>query len=272
PPPEGGLPVVALGAPDALFEGLARSRLAVLWNEDQDTMLMAHIYNSGHLRPGQARPLTDVMMAAIRCITGESTAIVVPPEPDWVAIPGRRATPTGWALLHLSPESTQTLLERRVWSSPAITFLVYPRSLVIPRFLLTLTGFAHRHDILQTIWDGFRGEVILPTIYTLIRTNPRYAGVDPDVAAEQVLATIEVTIDELQNGNIHARVYMESPTASPRRWVEWRDFLSTIPFESNINATATAARPTQCAGCHGVDHPSHLCPFHDVPGWNAPRA
>ncbi|KAH9847058.1 hypothetical protein C2E23DRAFT_863562 [Lenzites betulinus] len=137
---------------------------------------------------------------------------------------------------------------------------------------MTLTGFAHSLGILQAIWTTFRGDAILPTLYALVRTNPRFAAVEADQAVADILASIEVTVDEQPHGNIHAQIYMDSPTASPQRWAEWRDFVATIPFESRVNTTATAARPIKCAGCHGADHPTAQCPFPDVPGWNAPRA
>ncbi|KAH9849695.1 hypothetical protein C2E23DRAFT_861685 [Lenzites betulinus] len=272
PVPDGGFPVVALDAPDALFRDLARSRQAAVWSEDPSTTLLATVYNSAYPRPGAVRALTNAMTAAVQAAAEDASLIVVPPETEWAPVGVQRGAPITWVIMRLRPESALRLLSRPVWSSPSVTFFVYPRDLAIPRFLMTLTGFAHSHGILQMIWATFRGDAVLPTIFALARANPSFAAANTEQVVDDILASIEVTIDELSNGNIHARIYMDSPTVSPQRWIEWRNFLRTVPFESNVNTTATAARPIQCAGCHGADHPTGQCPFQDLPGWNAPRA
>ncbi|KAI9069622.1 hypothetical protein FKP32DRAFT_1671216 [Trametes sanguinea] len=263
PTPPGGFPAHDFPDPEHLTRGMAADRLQALGREDLDGIVLIEVHGVRNPTPAQTRQITDSLTAAISSITAESAFRVVPPETN---------SSSTWAIVRLSPRGVGTVVNRRAWASRPLTFYGYPPRLPIPRFLCVLGGFAHDRDgdILHTVWSTFNGPHILPSILNLVQSNPAYANMSPDEAANAVLSSLEVRVSCLDNGNILAAVYCDSPTASIPRWREWRDAIARVPFRSLFNSTAHARRPTLCDGCHGASHPTHLCPMQDVPGWVAP--
>ncbi|KAL1937247.1 hypothetical protein VTO73DRAFT_13916 [Trametes versicolor] len=138
-----------------------------------------------------------------------------------------------------------------------MTTLTLPQSPYLGHFLFNLGGFAHDNDgdIIRTVWETFNGPQILPTIMRLACGNPAFSNVSPEEAASVILASLEVQVSTLDNGNLVAA---------------WRDGMLGVRFRSLFNSTATARRASRCAGCHSASHLTHLCPFPTVPGWNTP--
>lgn len=270
--PDGGFPEVLFSEPDGLFAGLPRDRINAICGGDIGPALVLHVHNSTFPPQHELRPLTSAIEGAVRQIMGELNPLVVPPEREWIPGGDRRANPFAWTVLGISEPAVARLLERSVWSSREVTIHVaYPR-IQITRFLFVLGGFAHdrNHSILNAVWAVFTGAAVLPSILRLVQTHPAHAATTPEEAARAILGSLEVRVSTLQNGNIIAAVFCDSPTLSLARWREWRNNISNLPFPNPLNSTGFVRRPAPCAGCHGCDHPTHLCPFQDVPGWNAP--
>ncbi|OJT05924.1 hypothetical protein TRAPUB_3214 [Trametes pubescens] len=275
PVPPGGFPEVIFPEPDGVFLGLPRERVNALTGDgpDEISAVALQVHNSGFPPPHEVHAITAAITATIRRITGELNPLVVPPEREWSAINDRRAVaPVTWAVVGISPDSVRRILARSTWSSTTITIHVHEPAIRIGRFMLVVGGFAHDHNgsILNAVFTVFVGPVVLPALFALVQTNPRFANVAPEAAVRAILASLEVRVSTLQNGNLLAAVFCDSPTESIARWREWRDALAALPFPSPLNSTGFARRIAPCAGCHGYDHPTHLCPFQDVQGWNAP--
>ncbi|KAI0361602.1 hypothetical protein OH77DRAFT_1585680 [Trametes cingulata] len=272
PPPVAGFELPVQPDPEQLLLGMPRARVAALWGEESDTLALLHLWSVGYPRPAQIQLLTDALAAALYAITGDVDPFLIPPEQDWTVPVAQRILPITWVVLRLSKAGTRKLLDGKVWSTPAITFFAYPRAIPIPRYLFTLSGFAHDRDsdIISTVWATITGAKALPATLALLQENPDYEDDTLEAAAEIVLSGLEVTVYRLQNGNLNAAVFCGSPTASVPRWREWRNLLANLPYTSNFNTTGFARRPALCDACHGADHPTHKCPYPDVPGWNAP--
>lgn len=270
--PDGGFPEVLFAEPDGLFAGLPRDRINAICGGDIGPAIILHVHNSTFPPQHDLRPLTSSIEGAIRQITGELNPLVVPPEREWTPGGDRRVNPFAWMVLGISEESAALVLTRPVWSATEITMHVATPHVRINRFLFVLGGFAHdrNHSILNAVWAVFTGPVVLPTILRLVQTHPDHAASTPEEAARAILASLEVRVSTLQNGNIIAAVFCDPPTLSIARWREWRNTITNLPFPNPMNSTGFVRRPAPCAGCHGCDHPTHLCPFQDVPGWNAP--
>ncbi|KAI0352175.1 hypothetical protein OH77DRAFT_1428955 [Trametes cingulata] len=254
PVPANGFPSTTFGTPNALLQGLAPSRQALLFAQPDGTIVLIQIYNISSPSTSQVQPLTATLTTAVREATGEADPLVVPPEAEWSTRQQRNTNPNTWAVLGLATRSVRRLLARRVWSSPAITFLAYPRDLPIPRYLFTLGGFSHnyRSDILQTIWNTFNGESILPAIVHLVQSHPSYEMITPELAASVLLDTLEITITRSQGGSYSAAVYIDSPTDSPQRWLDWRNHIARLPFQSAINTTGHR-KPSPLRDVHCAD-------------------
>lgn len=160
-----------------------------------------------------------------------------------------------------------------MWSCDLITIMVHDRSLELPTYLATFGGYAHNSDdtITTTIRAAFASAPILPYIKELAGANPEYQEVGADAAAEAILGTLKVDVRALSNGNYTVAIYCASPTASSVKWIEWKEFISSLTFMSRVNPPARARQNECCDGCHGADHATRDCPLQEIQGWNAPK-
>lgn len=270
PTPPGGFPEVAWQDPEALFYGLPRPRMVAMLNNATGTRLALQVYNLGFPQPAELRQVTNAIIGALQAVTGELDILAVPPERDEGDVRGSQ--PLTWLILGLSTPSYRLLLTRGVLSCFTITVFVYAAEIRIPRLLGTIGGFAHDHgnSIFMAVRAVLSGPRVFPHILQLVATNPTYVGTRPEIAARAILSSLQVRVAMLQNGNLIAAVFIDSPTQSVGRWRDWRNVIAALPFPSPLNSTGRFRRHALCAGCHGADHPTHLCPFPDVPGWNAP--
>lgn len=270
--PAGGFPEVLFSEPDGLLAGLPRERINAITGGGIGPVLVLHVHNSTFPPQHKLRPLTSAIEGAIHQITGALNPLVVPPEREWTQGGDRRANPFVWTVLGISEDAVNRVMECPVWSSTEVTMHVAHARLQINRFLFVLGGFAHdhNHSILNAVWAVFTGPVVLPTILRLVQTHPEHIAAAPEEAARAILGSLKVRVSTLQNGNLIAAVFCDPPTLSIVRWREWRNTIANLPFPNPMNSTGFVRRPTPCAGCHGYDHPTHLCPFQDVPGWNTP--
>ncbi|EIW57010.1 uncharacterized protein TRAVEDRAFT_49819 [Trametes versicolor FP-101664 SS1] len=274
PRPEEGWETIHRNDPEELIAGMCPERLRKLWEEEAARTVLVEFFNIRYPAPHQVRKMTETLTTIIREATHETAFKIIPPEPAWNADGSRRGEPSAWAVVRLTESGAQQLIERRVLSTPIGTVFTNARAPQIPSYLFTLGGFAHDEDgdIIHTVWETFNGPQILPAIIRLVRGNPAFANLSPEEAAGIILSSLEVQVSTLDNGNLVAAVFCDSPTASMSLWRQWRDEMLSIRFQSLFNSTATPRRLTRCVGCHSASHLTHLCPFPSVPGWNAPPA
>ncbi|KAH9846119.1 hypothetical protein C2E23DRAFT_891144 [Lenzites betulinus] len=275
--PAGGFPHVTFGEPNGVLAGLQPSRIALVLDRSAGPLVVVTVYNSRFPAQYQLRPMTTAIAEVVHLATGELDPLIVPPERDEEATTDQRRSvaPCAWLVLGITQEAVQRLLEQRVWSTRSITIFAYPpppANPLPPRYLFNVGGFAHdrAHSVLHAVVGVFGGPRVVPAILALAQSNPDFVGLHAEEIARRVISTIEVRVSALDNGNIIAAVYCDSPTRSITRWREWRDRVARLPFPSPLNSTGTVRHAANCAGCHGADHATHLCPFQDVPGWNAP--
>ncbi|KAL1938789.1 hypothetical protein VTO73DRAFT_11169, partial [Trametes versicolor] len=276
PVPVNGFPQVVFGEPDGLFAGLPQARVSALTSSSAEVgpCVVAQVHNLQFPAQHELHNVTEAMAEAVRRITGELNPLIVPPEREyqWTNAQGRQPVPITWAILGISEEAVQRILSRSVWSSPRITIRVSAPVIAIGRFMFVLGGFAHdrNNSILNAVFGVFSGAGVLPQILDLVRTNPRFTNITPETAARAILASLEVRVSTLRNGNILAVIFCDPPTELFPRWRVWRNHVADLPYPSTLNSTGLIRRAAPCAGCHSADHAMHLCPFQDVPGWNAP--
>lgn len=267
-----GFPPVLFTEPEGILYGLPQERIDALSNGVAGPSLAVIVHNSGFPPQHEVRALTAAITAAIRRITGEANPLVIPPEREWGVAVNRSLSPYTWIITNISEASVALALQRMAWSAPSVSLHVGLPVISIGRLMFLLGGFAHDRNgtILSAVFTVFSGDIIFPIILDLVQANPAFANVRPEDAARAILASIEVRVSTLQNGNIMVAVFCDSPTQSIPHWRAWRDRVASLPFPHPLNSTGTVRRPSACAGCHGCDHPTHLCPYQNFPGWNAP--
>ena len=219
----------------------------------------------------QNRLTAEHLRTAVQAITGEVGFYVVPPERDLATPPGRDV-PYPWAIRNISPTGGQRIVDRAVWSFPDITFFAQARLLAFPRWLVALEGFVDDDEaaITRTIHTVLKRPEHRRMISEMLAANPGYTGRNRDNAIQAILDSLQVEVLTLNNGNIIANIYMDSPTRDIRRWRAWVAHLRSIEYGDYTNATATPREVRRCLGCRSTAHPTHLCPFPTLPGWNGP--
>ncbi|TFK92135.1 hypothetical protein K466DRAFT_627754 [Polyporus arcularius HHB13444] len=181
--------------------------------------------------------------------------------------------PVEWAITGLSSEGVECLLRRRVWSFKSITFFPRRRSLENPRWILALEGFLEDNvsNIEAAVRSTFERPQIRQRIVQMIRANPEFNSIPTEEALRRIMSTLRVSVYTLDNETVVANVFLRSPTQSIRVWRRWIQELRELTFGSHHTAIAKVRRISACAGCLGVDHPTHLCPFTRLPNWNGPE-
>lgn len=275
PTPVGGFPEVVRAEPDGLLQGLPFARVDAVLDSNRPfgPVVGFQVYNSALPSAHEVRPIMEAASTIFRHVTGEADVVVVAPEREPTTIHDPRVpTPRTWIIACEDERSVDLALQRGVCSTPIGTILFYRPQVTIGRFMFIAGGFAHDRNgsVLQAIFAVFSGPIIFPIILDLVQSNSRFTSTTPEDAARAVLASLTVRVSTLQNGNLVAAVFCDSPTQSIPLWRDWRDRTASLPFPSPLNSTGTARRPVLCAGCHGADHLTHMCPFQHIPGWNAP--
>ncbi|KAI0697930.1 hypothetical protein C8T65DRAFT_697971 [Cerioporus squamosus] len=271
PIPHEGDPEVHRHDPEAHFRGMSDNWVQALWAVPPNTSVTLSTYNPrGSRNYGVNRRTASDIRGRVAQATGESNFLVIAPDP---APSYRGRGPVEWAITGLSPEGVERLLRRRVWSYKSITFFPRRRTLVNPRWVLALEGFLEDNtaNIERAVRSTFERPQVRQRIEQMLRANPDFSAIPMDEAFRRIIATLQISVYTLDNGTVVANVFLQSPTQSIRTWRRWIQELRELTFGSFHTAIARARRISACAGCLGVDHPSHLCPFLRLPGWNGPE-
>ncbi|OJT07603.1 hypothetical protein TRAPUB_1542, partial [Trametes pubescens] len=274
PRPRGGFPPIHFANPESLVEGLDPLRIDELWEEGKRIILIG-LFNIGYPKAGMNVPLTRLLTEALRQITKETDFAVIAPEPPWGLKPPPSKLPKVWAVEGLSEGAAAKVTDGYVWSSKQLSFSAHKRELRLPELLITLGPYYQNYgkDIESSIKATFKGDLILPRIEEYVAENEDYKRLSiEDVAAVAltVANSVRVHLEEYTPGGFIASVFCASPCKESEEWLEWREYIKTVPFRTKYNPTRTARLTDTCGYCRGADHVTHTCPFPKVAGWNGP--
>ena len=220
---------------------------------------------------------TKILTAVAELITAQEISVAAPRPTEEAERKGR--TPTSFLIYNITPEQADSLLQRKVWSSRAVTFRVTPFATTCPTFLFTIKDFATTamkdvYDLVKNIWDN---ETTRSFIDTTLEDVPAEERRSLKWEAKLLLASMNVIrLDIKVAGNAlhpHFNVYADcSQFSDDKIWSRIRSYLFSAAYISSIQGRATTEKiPFRCSCCHGVDHPRGLCPFPNLTGWNGPR-
>ncbi|TFK80487.1 hypothetical protein K466DRAFT_473562, partial [Polyporus arcularius HHB13444] len=269
--PHDGFPVVHRDDPDSAIRGMANDWIREIWSDRPGTSLFVDIFNYKYTEEdAHNRRVADTLRRAIEFASEEADFDVVPPEPEEGRHLRARDLPTTWAIRGLTQQGTARVLARSTWSFAAISFTVAPRSAAIPSWLFMLEGFLNDNvrNIRAALMRVLDEAEMREWLERMVAVNPEFTGWDTDDAVQQVLRSLRIETFQLTNGNYITNVYMRSPTRDPREWRRWVAALRTRRYRSFANGTGRVRYVAPCAGCGGVNHPMHLCPFPRIRGWN----
>ena len=214
------------------------------------------------------------IFAAVEEITQSKEVSVLAPRQRQ----GTKETPTSFLIYNLTDDECTLLLERRVWSSPTITFRVTKLNPQCPDFLFQIKGFSTlvTNDILETVRSVWQSEEVEFLIEDVASAFPEHEYEIVKTSASTFLNSVRVTrLDTKSSGDSlqpRFNVYVAGSTISnDDAWLFLRDSLASFTYETPMEERGeTLIIPYNCSLCHGVDHPRGLCPFPLVPGWNGP--
>lgn len=210
-------------------------------------------------------------------ILGHTDARVSPPPIDYAANNG---APITFFLTGISASDRSLLVERGCWSArePAPTFFVAPVAWAMPRFICGIREFSNHitsADAHKLVLNMLQTQEVYDRIAGYLTNNGTFDGVPMAVGVARIIDSLEVTIIDYKrpggNKTPIVNIYIDSPTAVPKLWYEWRNYIAGKRYPSTYFGTGVRADPMYCSGCHGVDHPRGLCPFATLPFWYGTR-
>lgn len=273
----GPMPDVQDATPISIFDNIHLATIKE-WDLSTGGKLIAVPFDSDARFPESHEFLrTRILTAVAEIITTQEISVAAPKPSEKAAIKNR--TPTSFLIYNISIDQQNFLLQRKVWSSKAITFRVAPFATTCPNFLFTIKDFSTTvmkdvFEMVRTVWDN---EETINLVATLINDAPADERTKARHDVQNFLASLSISrLDIKIAGNTllpHFNVYAESNNFTcDRIWSCLRAHLLAAAYISPIQGRATTEKaPFRCSCCHGVDHPRGLCPFPSLPGWNGPK-
>ncbi|KII84253.1 hypothetical protein PLICRDRAFT_57654 [Plicaturopsis crispa FD-325 SS-3] len=193
---------------------------------------------------------------------------------------GARAPPYTWLVVNITQADVQTLLSRPCWSSTHATFFTLPFRPLPSMFALTITNLAYnagdenavQADVANTIATNDAVQQFIVQC-----AHPHFTAMTPVVAAQTIAASVRVSllVLNLPRGTGTQKVwniYVASPTTTVAQHALWKQLLTTVEYHSAFHGLGVwYSGPMTCSGCRGRDHPTGLCPYPKLPGWNGPQ-
>ncbi|KAI0690134.1 hypothetical protein C8T65DRAFT_588170 [Cerioporus squamosus] len=271
--PNGGFPTVHRDDPESFLQGMAREWTREIWSDPPNSDVLVEVYNYHYSEEdSHNRRIADGLHRHLEQISGESDFDVVPPELEEGLRARTRDLPSVWAIRGLTQRGVARATARGAWSFPSLSFLVFPRAAVIPSWLFMLEGFLSNDEfkIRAAILRVLSEEEMAAWLERMVSSNPEFARWPLERAIRVIVRSLRVETLQLSNGNYVTNIFMRSPTRDVREWRRWVTELRTRRYRSFAIGTGRVRHITACAGCRGVSHPTHLCPFPRVRGWNGP--
>ncbi|KAI0360086.1 hypothetical protein OH77DRAFT_1419479 [Trametes cingulata] len=240
------------------------------------TYALLDVYGEGDIEEADTQRICDNLQMALLRITGLNDVKLEQPPRTPKNVSKEHAA-TIWFASGLYPAAVALLATVHAWPTADITFFAYRETEFIPRYLFAIKGFTEKNqdEVRLTVWEVFHKAPIYPSILSLVKKNPDYAGQDHLEVTNSIIRSVEVSVKPV-NDEEHARlithVYMTSPTRSAAMWESWRDGLryrtNGKPISQEHPHLEISYRVTHCRACHGADHLTTQCPYGHLEGWD----
>ena len=271
------MPKVHLHHPLSLFDYI-NPETQEKWWKLPGSKLLASPFEGDVLNPSLHGNIVSRLLAAATDITSSNSASIQPPptnEEDTKA----GHIPTSFIIYNLSETHRHILLQRRVWASANISFLVAPLEPSCPDFLFNIQDFATLENgaVVTMVKDIWHDEQSQEFLKSLVEEAAPQSQAFLRIALANFIDLMWITRLDIRitgNGlkpefNIYAKGSLIPDT---KIWPHIRKFLADRSYTSpELGQGNAVIAPHWCRLCHSRDHLKGLCPFPLVEGWLGPK-
>lgn len=271
--PPGGFPHVH-GHDSTHHVDNVRPDFADGWAANDGGILVVHILGENAHDPARGAPLARAVGQAINRRFNTTGTRVVQSVPDEVS-PKPWEPPNAFFVSSLTHNAATALIAQRAWFTSTIRFLAYPVYAIPQSYLGGLTGLCNFED--QTDLSFIRAALI-----TLFEKKDNPLGIvinnhlqgfhDGDNAPAWDAARVHDTLSLLNLTRIEtlgtkgtarpaANMYLPLNSYDDDLWARIKDATRRVEYAMPMHGIGTFHVGWNCDECHGVDHPTGLCPF-----------
>ena len=272
---EGPMPDVQDASPTAVFENIDLDCISE-WEDINGEKLLAIPFDTPQRDPRWPGAMAGKILTAVAEITQAKEVDICQPRPSEEA-EKMRHIPITFLIHGLTSQQAETLLERKIWSSQAITFRTTRFAPACPNFLFTIKGWKtitlkNVYPAVKQVWDS---EETQEFTRSLIYAVPPAQRESVEKEIEHLINTMNIVrLDTKETGNTltpRFNIYADSSKMSlDEVWSRIRLYFAKRTYASTTLGKGTIEQ-IPFTLCHGVDHPQGLCPIPDTPEWNGPK-
>jgi len=231
---KGPFPPIHYAHPTAVFDHLDVNTVGE-WEDLPNGKTLAQPFSPDARNLNQHPHLKSLLFAAIVEITNSHDVSICTPKAKPNPYTGK--TPFSFLIYNLTEMQIKTLLEKRIWSSPAITFSTSTINPSCPEYLFSIKGLTtidnnRVHDMVKEVWHNQTSISFLQQICESLPENMK----------EQANHTLQCFVNSLKvsrldiklRGNTIApvfHVYANGPLINDdNTWSKIRTFLATHTY------------------------------------------
>ncbi|KIL54611.1 hypothetical protein M378DRAFT_181641 [Amanita muscaria Koide BX008] len=276
PVPEGGFPTVYGLDSDVMWE-YVEPACYTTWKSAPENKVLVYIASD--------RPVTDVSdrLERIRSFT----SVLFPDTPLTIGCARPRRLYNSeykpvfpYLIAGLSEQQAHTITAREVWSTRQITLFATPFDVPVSSYALALHGIflapttESEIQITEVVANTIRDSLSAMNLIAAHNDNIENSdNLNVGVKQEYIISTIDVrgeTYFVNKKRNSVFFVYIQPPMKAINFHRTWLRTLRRLKYTTIYGQGEHRTKGWRCNLCKGLDHPTSLCRFPTIPGWNQP--
>jgi hypothetical protein len=204
----------------------------------------------------------------------EAPEVLIAPPTSVEDLEEHLPAPWNFLLSSISEESLQKLIDGGLWSTPTISFFVFPYDMPLPNYIMTIQNLTANDDEEGTKFVARTVKEKLKSIKEASDFVVNHCSKDDEKAAADFLDTIHASPLEIAlpggRTDIVFNIYcVPPPSLSLSDFLKWTNSARTIRYDTVSHGSGVARTGRDqlfCVGCKGYDHPTGLCPILRIIG------
>ncbi|KAJ7803832.1 hypothetical protein B0H13DRAFT_2687632 [Mycena leptocephala] len=181
--------------------------------------------------------------------------VLIAPPTSVEDLEERLPAPWNFLLSSISEESLQKLIDGGLWSTPTISFFVFPYEMPLPNYIMTIQNLTANDDEEGTKFVARTVKEKLKSIKEASDFVINHCSKDDKKAAADFLDTIQPRPSRSPSPGAGQTSSSTSTWTSSARTIRY----DTVSHGSGV--ARTGRDQLFCVGCKGYDHPTGLCPI-----------